>query len=61
MANQKEINDAKDAKIRELQNQLNETITTMPKLGEYLSLERRRLVTVKNNLDKFNTPENKAN
>ena len=61
--NMKEINDAKDKKIEDLESQLNDTITTLPTLGEYFSLERRRLVSVHTKFlefkeDKENYPKN---
>ncbi len=47
----------KNKQIQDLQSQLNETFTTMPRLSEYLSLKRRRLVTINDTLQKFKTQD----
>jgi hypothetical protein len=53
----------KDKKIAELQQQLTGVITDLPGLGEYFSLERRRLVNMTKRIqeykaDKANYPKN---
>ena len=53
----------KDKKIAELQQQLSGVITDLPGLGEYFSLERRRLVNITKKIqaykaDTANYPKN---
>lgn len=58
-----ETDQYKDKKIAELQQQLTGVITDLPGLGEYFSLERRRLVNMTKKIqeykaDKANYPKN---
>jgi hypothetical protein len=54
---------AKDDEINRLKNQLSGIVSNWPKLSEYLSFKRRRLVTLNDNIakleqDKANYPKN---
>ena len=56
--NTKDLTAAKDDQIKNLQKRLDETITTMPEIGEYLSLKRRKLVSISTHFHNFHDKDN---
>lgn len=57
----KNITEAKNAQIDDLKAQLSWIVTEWPKLREYLSIKRRRLVTINNEIENLKTGEDKEN
>ncbi len=51
--NTKDLTAAKDDQIKSLQDRLNDTITTMPEMKEYLSLKRRKLISISTHFKNF--------
>ena len=57
----KRVESAKDAEIDKLKAQLSSVVSEGPKLWEYLSLRRRRLVTINSKIEDLKTGEDKEN
>lgn len=55
------VESAKDAEIDKLKAQLSWILSEWPKLWEYLSLKRRRLVTINSKIEDLKTGKNKEN
>lgn len=51
--NSKKLVEAKDQQIDDLKNRLNSTLTTLPTAKEYLSLRRRKLISISDHFQKF--------
>jgi len=56
-----ELKQSKDSQIDDLKAQLSWIVTKWPKLSEYLSIKRRRLVTINNDIENLKTGEDKEN
>ncbi len=56
-----ELKQSKDSQIDDLKAQLSWIVTKWPKLWEYLSLKRRRLVSINDKIENLKTGEDKEN